>query len=74
LDFNPETRREFAGDLGGHCARSVPAYLTGYWILRVLRAHQRDPNFASLHKIGDPRVSRLLRSGNGTSKLSEREE
>jgi hypothetical protein len=33
-----------------------------------------DANFAGLYEIGDPRIGDLLRFGDCTSKLSEREE
>jgi hypothetical protein len=33
-----------------------------------------DANFASAHEIGDPRIGDLLRFGDCTSKLNEREE
>ena len=59
------------------CAHDVdwPAsQLAGYRVLAVLREVQRDPNFASAHEIGDPRIGDLLRFGDCTSKLNEREE
>ena len=74
LDLNPEARRKCVSDLYGHSPRPVPAYLTGYWILGVLREEQRDPKFARAHEVRDPRVGGLLRFGDGTSKLREREQ
>jgi hypothetical protein len=33
-----------------------------------------NANFASAHEVGDPRIGNLLRFGDWTSKLSERED
>ena len=54
-------------DLYSHNPRLVPAYLTGYWILGVLREEQRNPKFARAHEVRDPRVADLLRLGEDLS-------
>jgi hypothetical protein len=74
LDLNPETRRKCLSDLYSYSPRPNPAYFSGDWILGVQSEMQSDPNSSGLDDVRNPRVGGLLRFGNGTSKLSEREE
>ena len=55
---DPDTCRKGASDICPHAPQ-----LTRGRIFGVLAGEQRNPNFAGVYEVGDPRVRRVLRAG-----------
>ena len=73
-DLSPDPRAECASNVEKNDPHRSRLRLTR---LRILCVHDRvhpDANFAGLDEIGDSCIRHLLRFGDCTSKLSEREE